>query len=202
MNSIKKWIDRIGSWVLNTILNFYLKNITSLSILYTLLFSISWLLCYYKFNNLQLEIINYNGQINKLNFNKKFLNINQCINDSVLVDREREKPPQEVIINIQETCIINGEIDINKLNNLVDKKKALDTTLAVWKEDFSIWQKFKIKHMNNMKNLIDIKIEEKNLKDIKEINNDITILKKTKIKLLFGLGLLIASDFLLKSIFC
>lgn len=56
--------------------------------------------------------------------------------------------------------------------------------------------------MNNMKNLIDIKIEEKNLKDIKEINNDITILKKTKIKLLFGLGLLIASDFLLKSIFC
>ena len=74
--------------------------------------------------------------------------------------------------------------------------------LAIWEEDFSIWNNFKIKNKDNIKNLIDIKTEEKTLKDIKEINNDIIILKKTKIKLLFGLGLLIIGDLLLQSIFC
>lgn len=202
MHKIKKWINKVGSWVLNTILNFYLKNITSLSILYTLIFSISWLLCYYKFNNLQFEIVGYNEQVSKLNFNKKILNINQCINDSILVNRKIEEPPQEIMINIQETCVINNEINISKLDILINKKKSLNTSLAIWEEDFSIWNKFKIKNKDNIKNLIDIKIEEKNLKNIEEINNDIIILKKTKIKLLFGLGLLIVSDILLKSIFC
>lgn len=199
---LKVLVIKVKEKVLNVILKFYLTKITSLSILYTCIFSISWLICLYKFNNLQLEIINYNKQINQISFDKKFWFINDCINDSVLMYKNTEKPPQEIMLNIQENCIINNKLDINKLYNLVKEKKSLNKELAIWSEDFAIWVEFKNKNQDVIKNLNYIENEIKTNNNIKEnikgINDKISILNKTQIKLLLGLFLLIVSDILLK----
>ena len=140
---------------------------------------------------------------NNIIFNKKVLSINNCIRDATLVDLKECEPPKNVIINIKENCITNKKIDIDKLFILTNEKKSLNTMLAIEESDFSLWRKFINENQNKIKNLIEIKNEEKFLKNTIEINNNnITILKKTKIKLLFGLGLLIASDLLLKTVFC
>jgi len=201
---IKRLIGRVGEWVLNTILNFYLNKITNLSIFYTIVFTTSWLLCYYKLNNLQLETANLDLKECKSSiiFNKKFLFINTVINDATIVDLKEYDVPENVVINIKDNCIINKKIDVDSLYKLANEKKSLNEMLAIEDDSYSLWQKFKKENKNNIKNFATLKKEEEIYENAEKINNDITILKKTKIKLLFGLGLLIASDILLKSIFC
>lgn len=193
--------------MLNKILIMFLNKITNLSYFYTIIFVISWCLCFNKLSSIQLETLFYIKQSYLLDFNSKFITINKCLNNAALVNKGIHNPPQEFIINISKNCIVNNKINIDLLHKIVLKKLELNSNLYLWEKDWDLWLKYKDGIFFHPKNSLTLNIEKldesikNNKNELNKIENNITILKKTKIKLLFGFGILLLSDFALNKIF-
>lgn len=185
---IKKWWEKI---INNTVL-IYSKHITNLSTFYLFIFSVSWLILYYKLQKIQID----------LNTNK-YLYVNTCINEYVLITKGEHQPPENQIFNATDTLSKNN-LNINEWYTHCVEKNKLNKNIGIWNEDYDFWKKYKIEFEKNspeVKKLLKNNIIILN-NNIESNNSDYLNLKKTSLKLILGLGLLIYSDFLLKSIFC
>lgn len=200
-----EWLKNIKERVWDIVLNIFLSKFSNLAYLYTIIYIITWWICFYKLSSMQKEALSYVKELDCLNYNSKYVIINKCLNSAIIVNKNEHNPPQEVIIDISNKCIINNKIDINLLYNIVSEKIKLNKNLAIWDEDWILWLKFK-NLINNSQNFLILNNEKlelsikNNTEELEKINNNIVILKQTKIKLFFGFGLLLLSDFVLKTL--
>lgn len=187
--SIKRWWEKI----LNNIVYNYSKHITNLSTFYLFIFSVSWLILHYKLQKIQID----------LNTNQ-YLYINKSIiNEYTLIEKGVHLPPKDQIFNVENNLSRNN-LNLNEWYTYCTNKNQLNKSIGVWTEDYDLWIKYKIDFEKKSPEIKDLlKVDLKKLDNsIKISNNNYLDLKKISLKLIFGLGLLISSDILLKLTFC
>lgn len=196
------WVVSVWERAKNNILYFFEKNFTNQILFYIFLFSISWFLVYNKFCDFQIsnlvDLESY--QLRHKKHVNDFLKVkNYIANNAILLEGDKSNYliDENNILKIK-NFIKNDTIDINLLSDHVEQLKKKHTKVAIWNEDWEIWKNYMLRPENSLKNIINYNPENdpKYKEDIKIANESIP--KKIKIKLIFGLGLIILSDFALK----
>lgn len=187
---IKKWI--LGWWVgkLNNFIYIFEKNFTNLSIFYLFIFTVVWGVCNYKLH--QLHIYNVKAQ-ETLEYNEKYLTIKNFMNNCIEITHGVHAVNPKNILLLDKSLIKN-KIDINLLYEIVEEKKKMKERIAIWEEDFDLWKKFKNQPRHHISNF------NKNTELYGENKIEYIDLKKKKIKIFWGISLLVISDLILKKI--
>lgn len=200
-----RWIFKIMSTgvkrITNNILYFFEKNNTNLNTFFFFIFIISWITTYNKLQNLQLNILKREDFINNSHYISTLIEIKKFISgECTRVVKEIHLPPEESMLNLKK-ILKKEKVDIDLIYKIILEKKEKNLKVAIWEGDWQAWKEF----INLPQNIIKEFPNRNELKENESIlnlyKNEEKILKKTKFKLVIGLGLLVSIDFFLKIIF-